>query len=1113
MASNVDINLNARTKDFEDAFARSKVVFEKFASSGQDAAKSYQKSLKEINNDGQKTVDSLQKAFNSLSIKTDMNMEAQKRGLTAAKLYFEQQFHNIKDSGKASAAEIERAYTAMTAKIAALDAGMPGGTAKTTEGIKGMTQGMSGFSLASVAAIAKIQILYSLINQTMSAIGSLPGLAIDAIENFNSSVIKNSAVITSQTMTSTKDLGAEYQKNKVYAESVQKELVKMDAETVASYEQLQLMNDAFVQQGVYIDMNNKKQREGYKGLADAIATISAGMSNPNMQFSQEIRALMNGEDKATNQLFRMLSGIDPLLKEHIASWKKIAYETGNAGYVLEKLQPLLVGFAAAQGDINNLWLTVKSTMATIRDDILRGGLKDGFGEIVEAMKEMAKYANENKEKIQAWLQEGFKDAKKVVTFLWDMRSGIKLLGEVALYAGVVGGITSVITALTKLIKTWGTAEAIAKGGFLVKLISNPLALPVAAGVGVAMFGKGLYDESQLNKRAESIKSTMSSRAVRPDDKLALKDLELDLFKGAQLEAILKEKPLITNEEIIQYIAKKAIQFDKVQQEIAPGEWGEITNVVWDESKIKQIQDAAKVSVTTPKTPKTGKGGKLEKVVGDNKENAFLGMWNSLTDKTVLDTYESNLAKIETQIMNLKTAYDSMNKSEQKSFLANSKKAGIEGSPLKWLEDSLKTKLKSEEELKGNSLIGILAKAEDKGEKTQLQRQLESVKTESDSALTTFSKLSSVAKDFLAGKGIDETRIKKAFEDLGTRIKEDFNQKVVQNFEKIKESVYESTGQYEKAVESKIAFEKSKKEYLNDLTDEQKKLKEIEFSLMRITAKEKERQNVRTKELNAADKKAGAIKGTGFDIEYYGYAKENAKEKTDVEDKYAREIELAKNNAEELVKINNRKNAELAMADQVLSTQRAGIALDFAQQSISLAKTAFAGNKEAMIAALVLEKTIAVARIMISTEIAAAGLKAAYAAIPGGLALAAAQEAVMRSMSYISIGLVLASGAIEGMQIAGARASGGPVKSGATYLVGEKGPELWTAPADGAIIPNNQLNGNGVTVNQSINITGVGADIMTNVKIAAKQAADNAKAQILNSMNRGGEFAMASGRIK
>jgi hypothetical protein len=57
------------------------------------------------------------------------------------------------------------------------------------------------------------------------------------------------------------------------------------------------------------------------------------------------------------------------------------------------------------------------------------------------------------------------------------------------------------------------------------------------------------------------------------------------------------------------------------------------------------------------------------------------------------------------------------------------------------------------------------------------------------------------------------------------------------------------------------------------------------------------------------------------------------------------------------------------------------------------------------------------------------------------------------------------------------ASGGPVLAGTTYLVGERGPELFTAPATGSIIPNNRLYGPGegapinVTIIQHINSNG------------------------------------------
>lgn len=49
-------------------------------------------------------------------------------------------------------------------------------------------------------------------------------------------------------------------------------------------------------------------------------------------------------------------------------------------------------------------------------------------------------------------------------------------------------------------------------------------------------------------------------------------------------------------------------------------------------------------------------------------------------------------------------------------------------------------------------------------------------------------------------------------------------------------------------------------------------------------------------------------------------------------------------------------------------------------------------------------------------------------------------------------------------ISGARANGGPVMGGGTYLVGERGPELFTPGSSGSITPNGAMGGNTITVN-------------------------------------------------
>jgi hypothetical protein len=56
-----------------------------------------------------------------------------------------------------------------------------------------------------------------------------------------------------------------------------------------------------------------------------------------------------------------------------------------------------------------------------------------------------------------------------------------------------------------------------------------------------------------------------------------------------------------------------------------------------------------------------------------------------------------------------------------------------------------------------------------------------------------------------------------------------------------------------------------------------------------------------------------------------------------------------------------------------------------------------------------------------------------------------------------------------------KADGGPVSGGRSYIVGEKGPELFTPSASGSITPNHHMGdtgGGGQTINMSINVSGV-----------------------------------------
>ena len=147
----------------------------------------------------------------------------------------------------------------------------------------------------------------------------------------------------------------------------------------------------------------------------------------------------------------------------------------------------------------------------------------------------------------------------------------------------------------------------------------------------------------------------------------------------------------------------------------------------------------------------------------------------------------------------------------------------------------------------------------------------------------------------------------------------------------------------------------------------------------------------------------------------------------------------------LIEEENERHA-LSMMEMETSyqMQSLGAAGNAADQLYSLMQQA--GKEQTALgkAAFLASKAIAVAEIILNTELAAN--KAMGQTGIFGFPLAA----VIRTTGYASAGMV------AGMAIAGMREKGGPVWSGGAFIVGEKGPEIFQPSSHGTIIPNNKL---------------------------------------------------------
>ena len=191
----------------------------------------------------------------------------------------------------------------------------------------------------------------------------------------------------------------------------------------------------------------------------------------------------------------------------------------------------------------------------------------------------------------------------------------------------------------------------------------------------------------------------------------------------------------------------------------------------------------------------------------------------------------------------------------------------------------------------------------------------------------------------------------------------------------------------------------------------------------------------------------------------------------LENDHTRELESIEKSAIAEVWTNERKNAAIKASDDKYAKQKAvatsawtrmvddgwtQVGSIMSGQMSSIAGMMNKSNADQFAA----YKALMIAQATIATSMAIVGIMAAES-----------------KLGMFAIPLAFTAGAIGAAQIAliaseqmPARAAGGPVNSGTSYLVGEKGPEIFTPGATGQITSNDKLNalsGGGPTVNVTV----------------------------------------------
>jgi phage-related minor tail protein len=161
-----------------------------------------------------------------------------------------------------------------------------------------------------------------------------------------------------------------------------------------------------------------------------------------------------------------------------------------------------------------------------------------------------------------------------------------------------------------------------------------------------------------------------------------------------------------------------------------------------------------------------------------------------------------------------------------------------------------------------------------------------------------------------------------------------------------------------------------------------------------------------------------------------------------------------------------------------------------EQSLAGAAKAFADFANGPVA-----QTTATIEASVNRSFSSVTNTIARTAVSGRNSMAQLTQGILADFERIAISQFLVKplqsviGGVIGsiLPVAGARAAGGPVAAGETYLVGEQGPELFTPSGNGTILPNGA--------------PARGAQVVVNITTQDAQSFQKSKSQVAAMLTR------------
>lgn len=265
---------------------------------------------------------------------------------------------------------------------------------------------------------------------------------IQAVDDYKLSTIGVAATLAD--MAQDQGKGQEnYTRALAYSKDMYQELELAAARYFASGKEMTQAWNILAQKGIVL---RKDEIDSLGVIVDRIKLSTQGQVS-GIQIAQEMRALLTGQARVTDQIGLLLKDRIPNLEQEIAKHRQI-------GDLVQWLGSQFKGLSYASQDIQGTLESQKSTLDTLLTQVGRGGLTGAYGDIVGILQEVNGYLLTHKEEISGGIARGWQGVKELVngTLLF-----VKDIVNIA-KKGIVIPITFSIGGLSKFLASGGQVE-------------------------------------------------------------------------------------------------------------------------------------------------------------------------------------------------------------------------------------------------------------------------------------------------------------------------------------------------------------------------------------------------------------------------------------------------------------------------------------------------------------------------------------------------------------------------------------------------------------------------------------------------------------------------------